>query len=148
MPNDGNHKSRKKGLIFRENIMNDFKTKYYWLFNPFPQEGDGGGGVLLPFQIFPRDLFAFLLRLPFGQFTDSLSSYPCIYEINFQNYYLEKRWGEGGGGDGNSICLLDIFFSDLQRLTINNISCPLTQIPRVDVAFSCGVGGGGVPQAQ
>ena len=76
--------------------MNDFKTKYYWLFNPFPQEGDGGG-VLLPFLIFPRDLFAFLLRLPFGQFTDSLSSYPCIYEINFQNYYLEKRWGEGGG---------------------------------------------------
>ena len=101
--------------------MTDFKTKYYWLFNPFPQEGDGGGGgVLLPFQIFPRDLFAFLLRLPFGQFTDSLSSYPCIYEINFQNDYLEKRWGERGGGGGMATRLACwISFSVIYKKTNN-----------------------------
>ena len=59
-----------------------------------------GGGLLQPpppFQIFPRTIFAFLLRLPYGQFTHPLSRYPNIYEKNFKFFAVEKvgGWGEG-----------------------------------------------------
>ena len=48
--------------------------------------------------IFPRTIFAFLLKLPYGQFTHPLSRYPCIYEKNFQKFLRWKKFGGGGGG--------------------------------------------------
>ena len=59
--------------------------------------GGGGGGGLLqpPFRIFPRTIFAFLLRLPYGQFTHPLSRYPCIYAKIFQKFLLWKKLGVG-----------------------------------------------------
>ena len=69
--------------------------------NPLFQEGGWRGGLLQPpqFRIFPRIIFAFLQRLPYGQFTHPLSRYPCIYEKFFQNIFAVKKvrgWGEGG----------------------------------------------------
>ena len=52
-----------------------------------------GGGVV---AIFPRTIFAFLLRLPYGQFTHPLSRYPCIYEKIFQKFLPCKKLGGGG----------------------------------------------------
>ena len=52
-----------------------------------------GGGVV---AIFPRTIFAFLLRLPYGQFTHPLSRYPCIYEKIFQKFLRCKKLGGGG----------------------------------------------------
>ena len=49
------------------------------------------------FNPLPRAVFAFLLRLPYGQFTHPLSRYPYIYEKNFQKFRHEKSWGVGGG---------------------------------------------------
>ena len=43
----------------------------------------GEGCCSPPFRIFPRAVFAFLLRLPYGPITHPLSRYPCIYEIFF-----------------------------------------------------------------
>ena len=57
----------------------------------------GGGCCNPPFRIFPRAVFAFLLRLPYGPFTHPLSRYPCICEKNFQKFCHEKSWGVGGG---------------------------------------------------
>ena len=42
--------------------------------------------LLPPFRIFPRAVFAFLLRLPYGPFTHPLSRYPCIYEKIFKKF--------------------------------------------------------------
>ena len=59
--------------------------------NPLSQEG-GGGVVATPsFRIFPRTIFAFLLRLLDGQFTHPLSRYPCIYEKFFKNFFTVKK---------------------------------------------------------
>ena len=49
-----------------------------------------------PFRIFPRTIFAFLLRLPYGQFTHPLSRYPCIYEKIFQKFLPWKKLRGGG----------------------------------------------------
>ena len=59
----------------------------------------GGGGYCSPppFRIFPRTIFAFLLRLPYGQFTHPLSRYPYIYGKNFQKFLPWKNLGGGGG---------------------------------------------------
>ena len=54
----------------------------------------------LPFQIFPRTISAFLLRLTYGQFTHPMSRYPCICENFFQNFSREKSVGGGGGRGG------------------------------------------------
>ena len=72
--------------------------------SPLSQE-EGGGLLQSPFRIFPRTIFAFLLRLPYGQFTHPLSRYPCIYEKKFQTFCREKScgvggWGGGGGSEG------------------------------------------------
>ena len=68
------------------------------MFNPLFQEwGVGGGGCCNPpFRIFPRTIFAFMLRLPYGQFTHPLSRYPCIYEKKFQKFLPWKKLGGGG----------------------------------------------------
>ena len=54
-----------------------------------------GGCCNPPFPIFPRTIFAFLLRLPYGQFTHPLSRHPCIYEKNFQKFLPWKKLGGG-----------------------------------------------------
>ena len=60
------------------------------------------GGQLLqpPFGIFPCTIIAFFLRLSYGQFTQPLSRYPCIYEKKlFKSFCRAKCWGwERGGG--------------------------------------------------
>ena len=43
-----------------------------------------------PFWIFPHIIFAFLLRLPYGQFTHPLSRYPCIYDKNFKKFFKNR----------------------------------------------------------
>ena len=65
-------------------------------FNPLSLEG----GLLqpFPFRIFPRTIFAFLLRLPYGQFNHPLSRYPCIYEKMLQQFLPWKKLGGGGVG--------------------------------------------------
>ena len=40
-------------------------------------------------------VFAFLLRLPFSQFTHPLFRYPCIYEKNFKIFAVKKVGGRG-----------------------------------------------------
>ena len=53
-------------------------------FNPLSQEGEEGGvAATPPLRIFPRSTFAFLLRLPYGQFTHRSSRYTCICENIF-----------------------------------------------------------------
>ena len=69
--------------------------------NPLSQEGVVATPP--PFRIFPHAVFAFLLGLPFGQFSYLLSRYPCIYEKKNQNILPWKKLcfffrGEGGGG--------------------------------------------------
>ena len=56
------------------------------------------GGLLQPppFRIFPRAVFAFSLRLPYGPFTHPFSRYPCINEKNFQQFFPRKKLGAGG----------------------------------------------------
>ena len=64
--------------------------------NPLSQEGGEGLLQLPPFRIFPRTIVAFLLGLPYHQFTHPLSRYPCIYEKKFQNLLPWKKLGGGG----------------------------------------------------
>ena len=61
-------------------------------FNPLSQEG---GCCNPPFPIFPRTIFAFLLRLPYGQFTHPLSRHPCIYEKKFSKIFAVEKVGGG-----------------------------------------------------
>ena len=68
--------------------------------NTLSKEGGGGGAV--PFRIFPRAVFAFLLRLPYGPFTHPLSRYLCIYKKNFQKFLPWKNLGGEGGGVCNN----------------------------------------------
>ena len=57
---------------------------------------DGVGGLqTTPLSEFPSCRFAFLLGLPFGQFTYPLSRYPCIYEKKFKTFCREKGWVVG-----------------------------------------------------
>ena len=66
-------------------------------FNPLSQEGgEGCCNPPPPFRIFPRTIFAFLLRLPYGQLAHPLSRHPCIYEKNFQKFLPWKKLGGGG----------------------------------------------------
>ena len=65
-----------KRLLFSYN-------KFIYL-NTLSQEG--GVVATPPFRIFPRAIFAFLLRLPYSQFTHPLSRYPYIYEKIFQKF--------------------------------------------------------------
>ena len=65
----------------------------YGQLNPLSQEEGGGGLLQPPFQIFPRNIFAFLLRLPYGQFTHPMSRYPYIYEKNFSKLFAVKNVG-------------------------------------------------------
>ena len=72
----------------------DLKSVAY---NPLSGGGGAGGGCCNPpFRIFPRTIFAFLLRLPYGQFTYPLSRYPCIYEKIFQKFLPWEKLGVGG----------------------------------------------------
>ena len=59
---------------------------YQGLFNKLTLSLRRGGVVAThpPFRIFPRTIFVFLLRLPYGQFTYPLFRYPCICEKIFQ----------------------------------------------------------------
>ena len=63
------------------------------------------GGQLLqpPFGIFPCTIIAFFLRLSYGQFTQPLSRYPCIYEKNFSKVFAVQNVGgwERGRGCNN-----------------------------------------------
>ena len=43
-----------------------------------------------------KNVLTLSLRLPFGQFTDPLSGYPCIYKKKFKNLCREKSWEVGG----------------------------------------------------
>ena len=65
------------------------------LLYPLFQEG---GGLLQspPFRIFPRTIFVYLLRLPYVQFTQPLSRYPCIYEQIFKKFFTVKKVGVWG----------------------------------------------------
>ena len=75
-----------KSRLFSKNA----RTRHLPLsFNPFSQEGHPFGFSLVP-------VFAFLLRLPYGQFTHPLSRYPCIYEKFFQKFLPWKKLGDGG----------------------------------------------------
>ena len=72
------------------------KYLYDWL------DSRGAGGCCnAPFRIFPRAVFAFSPRLPFGQFTYPLSRYSGFYEKKNLNFCREKVGG-GGGGCNNS----------------------------------------------
>ena len=68
-------------------------------FVPFSQEVGAVATPPPPLRIFSRTIFAFLLSLPFRQYTHPLSRYPCIYEKNFKDFYRDGgcRWGGGGG---------------------------------------------------
>ena len=63
------------------------------LLDPLSQEGGGGGCCSPPFRVYPRTIFAFLLR----------SIYPPSVQIPmylkkiFKNFCREKSWGVGGG---------------------------------------------------
>ena len=114
-----------KKANFLANNIHDKITRF-WLakssaVNPLSQSG---GGVVAPppFRIFPRTIFAFLLRLPYGQFTYPLSRYPCICEKNFQKFLPWKKLGGGaaatnpppswegrGGSKNKSIFVVFIF---------------------------------------
>ena len=61
------------------------------------RRGAGVVAIPLPFRIFSRAVFAFLLRLPYGPFTHLLSRYPCIFEKNVQKFLPRKKLGGGGG---------------------------------------------------
>ena len=74
-----------------------FSTFVFKFINPLSQEGGGGGVVAIPpFRIFPRAVSAFLLRLPFGQFT-----YLCpdthVSTKKFSKIFRVKNVGGGGG---------------------------------------------------
>ena len=64
-------------------------------FNPLSGRG-GEGCCNPPFRIFPRAVFAFFLRLPFGQLTNPLSRCPSIYEKIFQKFFAVKQVGGRG----------------------------------------------------
>ena len=65
-------------------------------FRPLTLSLRRGAATPPPFRIFPHTIFAFLLRLPNGQFTHPLSRYSCIYAKNFKNFCHEKSWGLRG----------------------------------------------------
>ena len=54
--------------------------------NPLSQEGGGVVAAPPPFGFSLVPFLAFLLRLPYGQFTHPLSRYPCICEKIFQKF--------------------------------------------------------------
>ena len=60
------------------------------LVNPLSQEGVVATPP--PFRIFPHAVFAFLLGLPFGQFSYPLYRYPCIYKKKIKIFCREKSW--------------------------------------------------------
>ena len=69
-----------------------------------------------PFRIFPRAVFAFSLRLPFGQFTHPFSRYPCI---PFRNICRVKQLeGRKCGSKNKSIFVILIFLFFLFVVTM------------------------------